>query len=86
MIVYFLNKEKNNNININKTDQAITIKSIQDKQAKIEALLRDINNIFDPQSFDPYSENLKSYIDLPIDVGNIGNTHPFGSYELEKKK
>ena len=82
VVFYFLNKkEKENREMINNiNNQTVGLQVIQSKQAKFDSLVKSIKNIFAEAKFDSFTRNLKTYINLPIDTGRVGNPYPFGNY------
>lgn len=83
---YFLNKaEKENGSKIKQKDeQEASIGIIKRKQEKISLLQKEIESMFETQEFSNFKNSLESYIVLPINVGRVGNTNPFGTYQLEE--
>ncbi|MDD4290070.1 MAG: hypothetical protein PHH83_02210 [Patescibacteria group bacterium] len=85
-VFYFLNKtERENSLKIkqkNEQDESMVI--IKRKQEKIGLLQKEIESMFETREFSNFKNTLESYITLPINVGRVGNTNPFGAYQLEQ--
>ncbi|HNV97246.1 MAG TPA: hypothetical protein PKL13_02930 [bacterium] len=83
---YFLKKaeEENGSKIQQKNEQEASITTIKRKQEKITLLQKEIESMFETKEFINFKENLESYVTLPINVGRVGNTNPFGTYQLEE--
>lgn len=82
---YFLNKQKKQDeelSNIQSDSTAIDI--LTSKQKKINKLLKEDGGLFGENIEVLFNDlNLKSYIDLPLEVGQVGNPYPFGNPERD---
>lgn len=77
---YVLKNQESANIIAPQTDQTTNIQAMEAQINKIQALMKDVNNMFSSNTFDIYTQGLRSYINLPLNVGSVGNKYPFGNY------
>lgn len=80
LIFYVLKNQESVNTITSQTDQKANIETMEVQIKKIEALMKDVNNMFSSNTFDSYTEGLQSYINLPLNIGSVGNKYPFGNY------
>lgn len=84
-VFYFLNQQKKQDeelINIQSDNTTIDI--LTSKQKKINKLLKEEGGLFGENIEVLFDDlNLKSYVDLPLEVGQVGNPYPFGNPERD---
>lgn len=80
---YILKKQENENISKIQEAQNDVTKIIEAKRRKIESLIGEMDQMFSAKTFGEYTGGLRSYVDIPIEVGRVRNDAPFGNYSAE---
>lgn len=80
LIFSVLKNQETVNVITSQTDQTTNIQAMEAQINKIQSLMKDVNNMFSSNTFDSYTEGLQSYINLPLNIGSVGNKYPFGNY------
>ena len=81
---YFLNKQKKQDEELSNIQSGnTTVDILTSKQKKINKLLNEEGGLFGDDIEILFDDlNLKSYVDLPLEVGQVGNPYPFGNPEV----
>ncbi len=79
---YFLKKQKKQDEELDNVQSNTTIDILTSKQKKINKILNEEGGLFNENIEALFDDlNLKSYVDLPLEVGKVGNPYPFGNPE-----